>query len=581
MGVVIQVAEFKEKIEKGRGKVDESLTIEQQVIIKEGDFNIEFFYFKGINFRKGLLFDNSGDIKVGVKLVNCSGSKFFMSGCKVTNVSDAFDFPKGAGLILDQCKFKEIAIVGNPEFDREVLIRNKCEIGALEVESCGFESASVSIEDSKISDKCDFTGVKTNLGVRFHKTEVDVKIRISNLIGGFSITDSQINKDTHIYGLEGNLTFNNAMFKDNLYIKDVRIGQFTSSGDYFKKGLELTVNDQQFSGSLNKVYIQNTETGEGMSFDGWNVALEELKIPTTNLLKGTLKFFRFTNLSLFLEGINSNASVSFKTCRFKEILIRDFYNQAGLSFTFCFGEEDSVFRIDGSDIGTTSFLNVDFRTFKNIDIRNSIISKAFFIGGRLFEPHQIATQSQELIDMDHPGIEPIHLENQHKRKREIYKQLRHAVANEGDSISAIELRAQELKLYRQELKASKNHWKERAILWLSLSNDMGLNWVKPLVLIFLITIPFFVFSVSSYSPDLIWMNPVDLCSVHWGRTWDTYADYGGYFWSMFNPIRNLKHIIEPTNGHLSGWVYFWDGFHRIVLAFFIFQIITAFRKYIK
>jgi hypothetical protein len=61
--------------------------------------------------------------------------------------------------------------------------------------------------------------------------------------------------------------------------------------------------------------------------------------------------------------------------------------------------------------------------------------------------------------------------------------------------------------------------------------------------------------------------------------WDKYKLYANTIPELFNPTRRMDLLyLNPEN---LGALRFWDGFHRIFLAFFIFQIVSAFRKFVK
>lgn len=584
--VNITANQFREELVEKEGKFDREVQVTGKVVIQEDESPFEFYEIKNAHFIEGIVFRNCKNLKAGIKFINCTGKLLKFTKCHVSEYSNYFDdIYGGAGLLVDGCKFHHLILDDNPEFERGLKVRNHCEIGKLVIKNSRFKMDSVSISESKVSD-VEIEKILSNTGTRLHKTEVNGSIRVFKILGGFSIIRSIVQEDIHLAGLVGSLTFNNSVFHDNLYVNGVDIDQFTSSGDDFKKGLQLNVDDDSFEyqGSIKKAYIQNSQSGEGISFDGCRAesSIEEIKIPATNLLSGLISFRNFTGIKMEINGINSNASLVFKSCRFNDLIIRDFYNQAGLSFTYCKGAgENSKFVVDGSDLGRASFLNVDFTGFNDVDIRNSIINSCYFIGGKLFKPEQVSKRMQGLIDDGHPGIDDKNLQNQSRRRREIYRQIKDALSKHGDSILASKMRAIELKMHREELKYGGGTIGDRLSLWLSLSNNMGQSWIKPLTFLFVITLALHPFIVEAHSSMLTWTDIHVPMRYSWNVIGSEYAKYWGYFWNMFNPLRNLNYVFNKELGNLNAQVYFWDGLHRIVLAFFIFQIVTAFRKYIK
>jgi hypothetical protein len=113
---------------------------------------------------------------------------------------------------------------------------------------------------------------------------------------------------------------------------------------------------------------------------------------------------------------------------------------------------------------------------------------------------------------------------------------------------------------------------------LSQTNNFGLSWKKPLGQILIITVLFYPFVVVSGSDKLVWCPATSFSQVTY--TFIVLWSEMRVFWQMFNPAR-LTFRMFPDVESLHASVHFFDNFHRIILAFYIFQIISAFRKYIK
>jgi hypothetical protein len=65
------------------------------------------------------------------------------------------------------------------------------------------------------------------------------------------------------------------------------------------------------------------------------------------------------------------------------------------------------------------------------------------------------------------------------------------------------------------------------------------------------------------------------------NTMKTLYHYKKIMVQMLNPVHSLKSLFNVEEAEISGWVHFWDYFYKIVLSYFIFQTISAFRKYSK
>jgi hypothetical protein len=49
---------------------------------------------------------------------------------------------------------------------------------------------------------------------------------------------------------------------------------------------------------------------------------------------------------------------------------------------------------------------------------------------------------------------------------------------------------------------------------------------------------------------------------------------------LLNPVHRISDLNEKINNY-SDWIYFWDLLSRVIVSYFIFQMISAFRKFNK
>jgi hypothetical protein len=157
-------------------------------------------------------------------------------------------------------------------------------------------------------------------------------------------------------------------------------------------------------------------------------------------------------------------------------------------------------------------------------------------------------------------------------QRELFRQLK---------IEALNFRAKEMIYYKKELaNTSKWYSNNRLILWSSLSNNFGQSWIKAVLLLFLCVLIFYI-PISFYSlPDIdFWtwdLSGAGFSRVFRGMVWDQL----GLFPQLFLPIHSLDKYLAP-NQHPPGILYFFDVLCKIFTSYFIFQTISAFRKYVK
>ena len=119
------------------------------------------------------------------------------------------------------------------------------------------------------------------------------------------------------------------------------------------------------------------------------------------------------------------------------------------------------------------------------------------------------------------------------------------------------------------------------ILIVSETNDFGINWLKPVIWTFWITLGFYVLIIEAVYFDELSKVVSCLCSDITLITNPLYKEIK-LLPELFNPTRTLtKHVWESTNCKVGFWASTFDMLLRIILAFFIFQTVTAFRKYYK
>lgn len=276
-----------------------------------------------------------------------------------------------------------------------------------------------------------------------------------------------------------------------------------------------------------------------------------IKIINTNFLQ--------TNIS----GINHNASVFFKSVKFRNLTLSDFNNHNSLTFSNCEGLPNSIIEIKDSDLGDTKLNDFSFKSFSEIRIDYSLLNNILTSNIEWFDDNQLKFENGSTIKT---------LRN----KREIYSQLKNASLKQGNAIQSLEFRAREMKTYREELKKSDKYTiGDKLIMAVSRSNSHGLNWLKPVTIIFFLTIITFVILVLCVS-ERITIKPS--CSKEdWVLTINELYYYSNAFPQLFNPVRRLSDLF-PTE-KLNFMVYLFDTLHRIILSIFIFQAVIAFRKF--
>lgn len=221
-----------------------------------------------------------------------------------------------------------------------------------------------------------------------------------------------------------------------------------------------------------------------------------------------------------------------------------------------------------SGTGNWNLNNCDLRGLKKLIIKNSDLSGLRYLSVNWFSPAVLGFNlpAEESL----PGREAKEAEN----RREAYRMLKEAAENQKDRIGSLQFQQEEMRAYEKFLKLTKPFYNpERIVLWASKSNDHGLNWWKPVVLAGICSIPFFIAIVIGGDPAI---SRNDLGT--WAA-WKQIFSHSEVFPQLLNPVHSMDKMFPGAEVHWGTW---WlDYMHRLLMAFFIVQTVSAFRKYMK
>jgi len=167
----------------------------------------------------------------------------------------------------------------------------------------------------------------------------------------------------------------------------------------------------------------------------------------------------------------------------------------------------------------------------------------------------------------------------HQNNKEVLRQLKHINDNSGNRIQSLYFKQLELKTYAKELWHTKTIFnKDRLILEFSRTNNFGQSWTKPTFILLLITSIFGAVMQIVNSPELSITPSFSLIDIK--HTWQVIYSNIEIIPKLLNPTHKLENIINDQVNHPFA-LYSIDIIYKIVYAFFVFQIINAFRKFYK
>jgi hypothetical protein len=537
------------------------------------NYNCKYAWIKGAVFFEQVDFEGV-NLGIGIKFQNCRFLKgISFKNCSAKGFEREFNSDSGS-VYFDKC---EIALLNLPVvnyFERGLKIFNKSKVANLNIDYLQIPNGSLRIDESTIEESFKFSNIVVgkNGEIAIVKTDVKSSIRYQNLTtGGIGFLNSTVEGDVYLSsGITNSLVFNNGKFNNDFVIKGLKSEQTSIIGAEFSKELSIDFddNDNEVQGHHQNIFLLGNKFGQLLDVNGTSdKVIENLTISSNRGQEGTIQFTACSFKETLVSGDLKNGNIRFDTCDFEKLQFSGLTNSATISLAACSAKDniETVLEIDNSNLGKFELLNTSFESFSKVRITDSILIELVPVGVDWFEDSNLE------VSLDNTD---------HKERREIYRQLKQVCDKQGDRIQALEFQALELRAFRKEIRDTKGWWdKDRWILRLSVTNDFGLHWSKPLILVLILTIfLFYPLMALSYSNHIQFAPATSWHDVK--ITTRVLCDQLEMCPQLFNPARHTYKLF-PDGALIGFWVYFWDGLQRIVLAFFIVQIVSAFRKYVK
>lgn len=495
-------------------------------------------------------------------------------------------------------------VIKNIEDGRKGSIRfeNKNEIDLLDIKNCAAQkvsfidaicSGSTNISKSQIHD-ISLTGSIFNGKVEFYDLTWDGKL---------SIEDSKFKKQMKVELLDelNNLevfikstdTAESTEFADSFIIEgkpETKIKKITLTASRKLLGSvivkNLFVKESIFSGNFQKdlnIFFEEIES-DSISFNGNFQKEGNIVIKNTKAKKVHLEGLFQKDATLLFDIIQSNI-----------LTIQNFTNQGNIQFNSLKPFEDSnekQINVLYSDLGNTRFFHTNFRDFKRISIAHSNLSQILSADCKWFGYEQLENNLSDSIE-------------KFETQREVFRQLKYAMDKQGDRIQSLVFKQYEMQSYKTYLENTvkkpkfenkkiilrlknvvKNliqipYWlrrkfgsSDRIILTLGSTNDFGQNWVKAVWFLLGFAFFFYCMIVLSIHTTLSLSLKYEDWKFCLSKLWEDF----GLFPQLLNPTIPISKMVENVE-KLPKKTYFFDFFHKIVLSFFIYQVIIAFRKY--
>lgn len=562
----ITSGDFFKRLEEDRFG-DIQVSVDFEVTIDASTISWHHRIIKDVIFKEKIVIRDC-ELNSGIKFTNCKFEKgVVFHNVKSTNYNSTYN-QNNESVCFENSEATKITFENNCFLDRSLTFKKECKIDKLDITNFENRNAGISIRNSNLN----------YLSISHSKTEINLSnsifqksTRFETILGDVSFIKNEFVEDIMIWNLEcpNRFVLNYNFFKDNFEIEASRLNALNFIGDNFEKKGKLENRDMSGNNLptyLKKLYISEVKFIEGFEFYGLGKEIEGINLPLTPTFEGLIKFEGWKVDQILLSGVNQNLKLLFKRSSFRFFMINDFTNYSDISFDKCNGFSDCTLNLSDCDLGSTRFSEFDFNSFLEIRIDNVTLDKINPTSSNWFKDEKLkigdGNQSKE---------------DEYKRKRDVYRQIKQALKNNGNQIDSLTFQARELSTYKKELEIStEKTFGDKIIMWVSETNDFGLNWIKPVYIVFLTTLIIYLIILPSISKDTGYTFAKNSTDVK--NTFNAFLSNGKILWQLFNPIRKMDDVYcENANG----WIYLVDLLHRIFLGIMIFQIIKAFRKYVS
>ena len=458
------------------------------------------------------------------------------------------------------CKFEHITEVSIFRFtgcNNLELSLDNCLISGVEIKKC--ESSSISVENCQLTERGIVLTQGTSTGFFFSNSKFNLTFASHSLDGNIItdevffpkllIKETVLNQSLNL--TEAKITeciFSNSKFNQSPNIQ-IKTGMKLISMEscIFQTPFQIyAVVSKDMSLILRDCIFEKTFKLHGSKYEIGRCEIHNC-IGELRLLYGTIRYITLRNLATVLN-------IELITLKVKILHVEKSRAAISINNIVPYGDESSL-QFSGCDLSNSIFQNTDLSKFKNIFFESSKLTEITTTNVKWFSPPNLLSATGNFPEL-------------HPFSRETYRQLKHNQEKQGNRVQALEFHALEMEYYRLELKNQHKTSRvlaERSILWLGRSNDHGQNWIKPVLLAAFFGYLFYAImifeAIGKWNCDVLWNH------------------FPSYF-SLMNPIHDLSKVFPDKiayNGSLQLTDYVW----RIILAYLIFQTVSAFRKFIR
>ncbi len=567
-----------------------TITSTRMRIVIESSVSEKEILFNDVEFDRDVVFKNL-NIKGSIRFKDCKfkGSIQF-DNCKIKLNPD---HRLNESLSFEVCNFNanNFIISSLSDFDSMVIIDGCININNFYVQNSTFNSM-FHISKSSI-DVIDFSTNNFTFELRYEDSKLNGQIRHSeNRYNSLVIMNCEFKKDLFF---KDNFIENNIALNDSIFNDSITIDYFNESGDNSALNIynstflkEATIKyyteygDEYIIGGCRNIYIDSNICYNGIDISGCHEMLnldylKKLHINLSEKFEGLIKIQDLGIDDFIITGGNYRGNVVLNNLTINsKLFIHNFLNYSNFQFiniSRSTNATHSQFQILESYLEKFQFINCKLDNFQYYLIYNSNISQIKSSNTFWFNYFDLSKLSNQTVPSFYnlnSKVKKIKIstEDFQKNIRETFRQLKFAMENQGDRFTSLVFRSYEYKAAYSDLKKVKvKNFNDWMIMSIGRVNDFGQCWWKPLLI-------WLGFNFLIYISLIINTYPTGNFSEI------NYIKYHTVYVQLLNPLHYIdKVFIKPLV--INDGTYWLDYISRIISGFFIFEIISAFRKYIK
>lgn len=456
-------------------------------------------------------------------------------------------------LNFNNCKFQQLIIINETEveFENISLHFSFCQIQDIQIENIVTEQISLhfhgciingNINNNKIRSVSINNCITPSLFLQY-QNRIDVSYTEENI---FIKKWVSLLKKSDI--VSANKLINN---KQSIYINHSKIINFRFNHNNIKK---FGVNRSEY-GNKDEYYLRYHLTKKDKNDLNINLHID---FSGENDIQLKIQNCIFNSFSM--KG-NANGKISVENTKINNLYIREFSSESEmLLYDISAYKKDSKFEIHKSNMDNCWFDNIDFNGYKLLSLYRSRFANSTFTSCNFPQNNLDFEKFKTLENIHYLDKKP---QNYYKDQYETFLQLRKSLEGTGNYYEAQKLSAISKESLR---KVSSLPESDKFILWLNgFSNNHGLSIKLPLFGLFGFSILFYILYL--YSMDRIFK-----CTAF------DFTLVGQYF-TFLDPTHKNDFLIKKEE--FTFWTLFFDFANKIIVGFYIFQFISAFRKYVK